>query len=146
MGKKSDSQASAEVMAGWTKGSFASAGITHRTYTRGTGPGVVVVHEIPGITPTVAKFANEVVDAGFTVVMPLLVGTAGPGPSGIYLGSSLLKVCIAKEFTTLALNQTSSDCLAARACQTVALPNRRRWSRRGRNVFQRRLRAWDDAR
>ena len=65
------------------------------------------MHEIPGITPTVAKFANEVVDAGFTVVMPLLVGTAGPGPSGIYLGSSMLKVCIAKEFTTLAMNQTS---------------------------------------
>ena len=107
MSKKSNSRASAEIMAGWTKGSFASAGITHTTYTRGTGPGVVVVHEIPGITPTVAKFANEVVDAGFTVVMPLLVGTAGPGPSGVYLGSSMLKVCIAKEFTTLAMNQTS---------------------------------------
>ena len=107
MSKKSNSRASAEIMAGWTKGSFASAGITHTTYTRGTGPGVVVVHEIPGITTTVAKFANEVVDAGFTVVMPLLVGTAGPGPSGVYLGSSMLKVCIAKEFTTLAINQTS---------------------------------------
>ena len=107
MSKKSNSRASAEIMAGWTKGSFASAGITHTTYTRGTGPGGVVVHEIPGITPTVAKFANEVVDAGFTVVMPLLVGTAGPGPSGVYLGSSMLKVCIAKEFTTLAMNQTS---------------------------------------
>jgi dienelactone hydrolase len=31
------------------------------------GPGVVVVHEIPGITPKVAQFANDVVDAGFTV-------------------------------------------------------------------------------
>jgi len=107
MGKKSDSQTSTVVMAGWTKGSFTSAGITHSTYTRGTGPGVVVVHEIPGITPSVAKFANEVVDAGFTVVMPLLVGKAGPGPSGSYLGSSMLKICVAKEFTTLAMNQTS---------------------------------------
>lgn len=107
MGKKSNSQTSAVVMAGWTIGSFASGGITHPTYTRGTGPGVVVVHEVPGITPSVAKFANEVVDAGFTVVMPLLVGKAGPGPRVSYLGSSMLKVCVAKEFTTLAMNQTS---------------------------------------
>jgi len=65
-----------DTMHGWTKDSFTSAGITHTTYQRGTGPGVVVVHEIPGITPMVARFANDVVAAGFTVVMPLLVGDA----------------------------------------------------------------------
>ena len=107
MGKMTVSQSSVEVMVGWTKGSFTSAGITHATYTRGTGPGVVVVHEIPGITPSVARFANEVVNSGFTVVMPLLVGKAGPGPTGSYLGSSMVKICISKEFTTLAMNQTS---------------------------------------
>lgn len=107
MSKKLDAQSSAVVMTGWTRGSFTAAGITHPTFTRGSGPGVVVIHEIPGITPRVADFANELVDAGFTVVMPLLVGKAGPGPSGSYLGSSLAKVCVAKEFTTLAMNQTS---------------------------------------
>ncbi|MEK7411423.1 MAG: dienelactone hydrolase family protein, partial [Actinomycetota bacterium] len=73
-----------EVMAGWTKDSFTSAGITHDTYFRGSGPGVVIVHEIPGITPSVARFANDVVAAGFTVVMPLLVGKVGREPSGRY--------------------------------------------------------------
>ena len=42
-------------------------------YRKGTGPVVIVVHEIPGITPAVERFANDVVDAGFTVVMPDLV-------------------------------------------------------------------------
>jgi dienelactone hydrolase len=66
-----------------------------------------VIHEIPGITPLVAKFANEVVDAGFTVVMPSVVGTPSKPPTGGYIAQSMAKVCIAKEFTTFALNQTS---------------------------------------
>jgi dienelactone hydrolase len=68
---------------------------------------VVVVHEIPGITPAVERFANEVVDRGFTVVMPDLVGTPGREVSGKYIASSMLKVCISKEFTNMALNKTS---------------------------------------
>lgn len=92
---------------GWDRGSFTAANITRDTYRKGTGPAVIVVHEIPGITPAVERFANEVVDRGFTVVMPNLVGTPGQDVSGRYLASSMLKVCISKEFTTMALNRTS---------------------------------------
>lgn len=98
---------SEDGLAGWERGSFTAAGITHETYRRGTGPGVVVVHEIPGITPAVTRFANEVVDAGFTVVMPSLVGTPGKEVSPAYLGASSARVCIAREFTTWALGMTS---------------------------------------
>jgi dienelactone hydrolase len=95
------------VLDGWEPGEFTAAGITHPTYRRGTGPGVVVVHEIPNITPLVTRFANEVVDRGFTVVMPSLVGTPGKAPSPVSIAASMAKVCIAREFTTFALNQTS---------------------------------------
>ncbi|MEI7752912.1 MAG: dienelactone hydrolase family protein [Actinomycetota bacterium] len=95
------------VLEGWAKSSFTAAGFTRDVYRRGSGPAVVVVHEIPGVTPAVAAFANNVVDAGFTVVMPSLVGTPGRGPSGSYIASSMLKVCVAKEFTTMAMKQTS---------------------------------------
>lgn len=95
------------VLAGWTEGEFSAADMTYATYRRGSGPAVLVIHEIPGITPMVAKFANEVVDRGFTVVMPSLVGTPGRGPSNLYIGQSMVKICIAKEFTTLAMNKTS---------------------------------------
>jgi len=98
---------SADPLAGWTAGSFSAAGFTRDTYRRGTGPAVVIVHEIPGITPKVIGFANEVVDAGFTVVMPSLVGTPGKEISGGYLAKSMTKVCISKEFSNMALNQTS---------------------------------------
>jgi dienelactone hydrolase len=95
------------VLAGWTLGEFSAADITLPTYRRGVGPAVIVIHEIPGITPLVAKFANEVVGRGFTVVMPSLVGTPGQGPSQLYLAQSMLKICIANEFTTMAMKKTS---------------------------------------
>ena len=95
------------VLDGWTRGEFTSAGIAHDTYRRGSGPGVIVVHEIPGITPSVTRFANDVVERGFTVVMPDLVGTPGRKPSSAYLASSMARSCIAREFTTMAMNQTS---------------------------------------
>jgi dienelactone hydrolase len=81
--------------------------MTFPTYRRGSGPAVVVIHEIPGLTPAVAAFANDVVDRGFTVVMPSLVGTPAKPPSGRYIAQSALKICVAKEFTTMALNKTS---------------------------------------
>lgn len=95
------------ALEGWEKWSFTAATITRDTYRRGSGPVVVVVHEIPGITPAVERFANEVVDRGFTVVMPDLVGTPGRGVSGRYLAKSFLQVCIAREFTTMAAGRTS---------------------------------------
>ena len=95
------------IASGWQHDSFSAAGFTYDTYRKGSGPGVVVVHEIPGITPAVMKFADEIVDAGFTVVMPLLVGEVGRAPDKKYMLSSKSKVCVSREFTTLALGKTS---------------------------------------
>lgn len=91
----------------WVKSSFTAAGLTRDVYRRGSGPGVVVVHELPGITPKVLAFADDVVAAGFTVVLPSLVGKPGREVSGRYLASSMLQVCVAREFTTWALKETS---------------------------------------
>jgi len=96
-----------DVLEGWSQSSFTAAGLTRDVYRRGSGPGVVVIHEIPGITPKVAQFMNEVVDAGFTVVAPSLVGTPGRDVSNGYVIGSMLKVCVAKEFANWALDRTS---------------------------------------
>ena len=82
----------AAVLAGWEPGEFTAAGITHPTYRRGTGPGIVVIHEVPNITPLVTKFADEVVDRGFTVVMPSLFGTPGKPPSNLVAVGAIAKV------------------------------------------------------
>lgn len=95
------------LLARWESEGFTSAGITHQVWRSGSGPGVVVIHEIPGITPTVARFAEDLVDAGFRVALPLLVGEVGPAPTASYLARSLTKVCISREFTTWATGQSS---------------------------------------
>jgi dienelactone hydrolase len=97
----------ADPLDGWVRSSFSAGGITRDLYRKGSGRGVVVVHEIPGITPAVAAFAEEVVAAGFTVVMPSLVGTPGRAATVGYGVRSLLQVCVSREFTTWAMNRTS---------------------------------------
>ena len=92
---------------GWDESSFTHGGRTYPTYRRGSGPGVVVVHEIPGITPKVERFANEVVEAGFTVVMPSLFGTPGQ-PMGLgNVAKAVGKVCVSSEFVSLRAGRTS---------------------------------------
>lgn len=93
-------------LAGWSRGSHTFGGITHPTYRRGTGPGVVVIHEIPGITPEVVRFADEVVNAGFTVVMPELFGTTGEPMSVPAVGKALGRICVSREMSMLALGRT----------------------------------------
>ncbi len=94
-------------LTGWDLSAFTDGGRTFPTYRRGSGPGVIVIHEIPGITPKVQAFAEEVVDAGFTVVMPSLLGTPGR-PAGLgNTAATVAKVCVSKEFSTWATHQTS---------------------------------------
>src|SRR5438034_349966 len=92
---------------GWTRSEFRADGYARAVYRAGSGPGVVVIHEIPGITPKVAELGRRVVDAGFTVAMPSLVGTPGRALSLGYGFESMVRACVAREFTNWAVAQTS---------------------------------------
>ena len=76
-------------------------------YRTGKGPAVIIIHEIPGITPLVAAFARRIAERGMTAVMPSLLGTAGRPMTVPYALASLARACVSKEFTLLALNETS---------------------------------------
>ena len=95
------------VLDGWVQGTHTADGRTHPTYRRGTGPGVVVIHELPGITPEVVAFAEEVVAEGFTVVMPHLFGTPGAPGTVAEVLRVVPRVCVNREFTILAAGRTS---------------------------------------
>ena len=92
---------------GFEQRSFTHAGETRAVYRRGTGPGVVVMHEIPGITPAVAAFARRVADAGFSVALPHLFGTPNKDLSVAYTVGQLARACISKEFRVLAAHDSS---------------------------------------
>ena len=79
---------------GFTETSFTFDGVTRPVYRAGSGPGVVVVHEVPGITPLVADFGRRLVDAGFTVAMPSLFGEPGRAASVPYVMKSMWGACV----------------------------------------------------
>lgn len=99
---------------------FTDGDVTYPVYRRGTGPAVVVIHEIPSITPDVATFARRVADAGFTAIMPALFGSVGRGYDPIHIANGFATACIRKEFATFARRQSSpiTDYLRA-LCRAV---------------------------
>ena len=105
---------------GFDQSQFSFQGKTCPVFRKGSGPGVVIIHEIPGITPQVERFANIVADSGFSVVMPHLFGTPGKKISAAYLGEQFLRTCISKEFNVLSAGESSpiTDYLRALCRQT----------------------------
>jgi dienelactone hydrolase len=91
----------------WTQGSHRAAGMRHDTYRKGTGPGVIVTHEVPSITADVVRFADDVVDAGFTVVLPHLFGRPETPMTPAEIGRVVPRLCVSREFTVLATGRTS---------------------------------------
>jgi dienelactone hydrolase len=73
----------------------------------GSGPGVIVMTEMPGISPHVARFSRWVRDAGFTVYMPSLFGRDGAVP-GVEEGVAVFqRACVSAEFRAFAANKSS---------------------------------------
>jgi dienelactone hydrolase len=86
---------------------FAYDGIERSLYVRGSGPGIVVMHEIPGIYPAVIEFSERLVATGYRVYLPDLVGRAGKAFSNGYMLQSMARACIAREFHVLASRGSS---------------------------------------
>ena len=82
-------------------------GVGKRVYVAGSGPAVIVIHEMPGISPEVARFSRWVRDAGFTVYMPSLFGRDGAVP-GVEEGAAVFqRACVSAEFRAFAANESS---------------------------------------
>lgn len=94
-------------LARWSAGSHTHDGRTYPTYRQGSGPGVIVIHEIPGLTEGVIGFAQELVDAGYTVVLPHLFGHAGRPFSTVDTLAIFPKLCVSREFTTWRTGETT---------------------------------------
>jgi dienelactone hydrolase len=87
---------------GFEQAPFTHQGRSHQVYRAGTGPAVIVIHEIPGIHPGMLAFAQRLLAAGYTVYLPSLFGRPGqPANTGAVL-RSILRVCISREFAILA--------------------------------------------
>jgi dienelactone hydrolase len=103
----SDAAQWAAALDGFSKESFEADGKRRDVYRIGSGPAVIVISEIPGITPLVAQFGRRVAAAGCTAVLPVLFGDPGRPASQGYAFRSIASACVSREFAALALKKTS---------------------------------------
>jgi len=107
-------------LTGFKKTSFDYQGKTYPVFRIGEGPGVIIIHEIYGLTPKVAEFGRRIADAGFTSVLPSLFGTPGRAPSFPYVMRQVIRICISREFHVLASGHSSPITNALRAlCREI---------------------------
>ncbi|WP_420473967.1 dienelactone hydrolase family protein [Noviherbaspirillum sp. ST9] len=81
--------------------------VTKKVHVAGSGPAVIVMTEMPGISPHVARFARWVRDAGFTVYMPSLFGRDGAVPDAEEGMAVFKRACVSAEFRAFAANASS---------------------------------------
>ena len=93
---------------------------TRTVYVAGDGPAVVVMAEMPGISPHVARFARWVRDAGFTVYLPSLFGRDGAYPEAEAGLAVLKRACVSAEFRALAGNESAPVTVWLRALARLA--------------------------
>jgi dienelactone hydrolase len=112
---------------------FDHEGKRRTVYRKGTGPAVIVMHEVPGITPQVARFARYVVDAGMTAFMPHLFGVPGKPVTRAYATKEMARACISREFRVLAENRSSPivDWLRALRAEPTTRSAAEAWARSG---------------
>jgi len=89
------------------RSSFSHEGKRRDVFRKGSGPAVVVIEEMPGITPGVLEFADRVADLGCTVAIPHLFGRPGAPATAAHFLSSFGPACVSREFHVLATGSTS---------------------------------------
>ena len=101
---------------GYERSTFTAHDKTRTIYRKGSGPAVIVMAEVPGITPKVIEFADRVAAIGCTAVLPHLFGDPGRDPDPKEVGqlntlaygmSTIVPACVSREFVVFATGRTS---------------------------------------
>jgi len=97
------------MLSDWEKSEFSTTEVdgkplAHDVYTKGTGPVVLIIQELPGIGTETRRLADKLIAAGFTVVLPHLFGPIGR----LSMVGNLARVfCMRREFSLFAKHRTS---------------------------------------
>lgn len=84
-------------------------GVAKMVHVAGSGPAVIVMTEMPGISPHVARFSRWVRDAGFTVYMPSLFGRDGAVPAAEEGAAVFRRACVSAEFRAFAGKEAANQ-------------------------------------
>jgi dienelactone hydrolase len=95
-----------DALADFTPEQVTLLGDTKEVFRIGTGPAIILIPEIPGITPEHAALARRLADQGYTVVSPSLFGVPGRPMSNANALAVIARACVAKEFAAFATGST----------------------------------------
>jgi len=115
--------AQADVLADFTRFEFDDGRWTREVFRIGSGPAVIVIHEVPGLHPGVLAFARDLAEAGMTAFCPSLFGQPGKQVTrGYAIGEIVKNICVRREFVALKDGRSSPivDWLRALARQVHA--------------------------
>ena len=97
------------AFAEYTAFDFTAGPYTRKVWRKGTGPAVIVMHEMPNLHPLVLRFADRVAAAGMTVFCPSLFGEDGRVPSKRYMmAQAIWTLCVRREFNAWANGKSSA--------------------------------------
>lgn len=92
----------------FTRRDFTFGGVTRPVLLTGDrGPAVVVIHEVFGFTPPLARFCRWIRDAGMRVYAPILLGTPDAANAQEVKPGRLLALCVSREFNLFAAGRSS---------------------------------------
>jgi len=97
------------MLTNWDKSVFTTDAVdgkplAHDVYTKGSGPVVLIIQELPGIGVETNRLAEDLIAAGFTVVLPHLFGPIGKLS---FAGNIARIFCMRREFAVFAKQRTS---------------------------------------
>lgn len=98
--------AATHMLQGFAEEQFEHEDVAHPLFRKGEGPGVVLLHELPGLTVETVEFADYLVARDFHVVLPLLFGK--PLQSAVSGLAKAPLLCLRREFYCLAGSRTSA--------------------------------------
>jgi Dienelactone hydrolase family len=78
--------------------------ITKPVYQLGQGPGVILMHELPGMVPECVRLGEAIAAAGYSIYLTLFFGS--PGPVSVPV-SSTIRLCLLREFNLWKTGQKS---------------------------------------
>jgi dienelactone hydrolase len=87
-------------LSGFERFEFDDGRWTREVYKIGSGPAVIVIHEVPGLHPGVLAFARDLAASGLTAYCPSLFGKpAKQVTRGYAIGVILKNICVRREFS-----------------------------------------------
>ena len=90
------------ILENYSNFTFKHLNTQHVVYKTGKGPGILLMHELPGMTKECIKLGSLLAKEGFTIYIPLMFGKPGRASK-----ISLIKLCINREFNLFSKNQSS---------------------------------------